>query len=74
MLLWGGLGLGEKKGCTLMLLQKRLKKVKPILVKKTPEKKIGVSNVESASIENHFEEIHPKDEFELLRATTVSHV
>lgn len=57
-----------------MLLQKRLKKVKPILVKKNPDKKSGVSNVESAPVENHFEEIHPKDEFELLRLTTVSHL
>lgn len=53
-------------------LQKRAKKEKilPILLnkEKTPVAEVGVPN----TLVNHFETIHPKDEFELLHAHQVS--
>lgn len=53
-------------------LQKRVKKdkIRPILLnkEKTPVADVTASN----TLVNHFETIHPKDEFELLHAHQVS--
>ncbi|XP_066142361.1 ribosome-binding protein 1 isoform X2 [Euwallacea fornicatus] len=51
---------------------KRGKKTRPILVKKSSDPEIVVSSVEPLPVTNHFEEIHPKDEFELLRSRSNS--
>ncbi|XP_066263175.1 ribosome-binding protein 1 isoform X2 [Euwallacea similis] len=52
--------------------KKRGKKMRPILVKKSSDPEIVVPSVEPSPVANHFEEIHPKDEFELLRSRSNS--
>ncbi|XP_072388598.1 uncharacterized protein alt isoform X10 [Diabrotica undecimpunctata] len=50
--------------------QKKVKKVRPILVKKEQSPQRVALEIVEAPIANHFEEIHPKDDFELLRSNS----
>ncbi|XP_050505576.1 ribosome-binding protein 1-like isoform X9 [Diabrotica virgifera virgifera] len=50
--------------------QKKVKKVRPILVKKEQSPQRIALEVVEAPIANHFEEIQPKDDFELLRSNS----
>ncbi|CAG9834958.1 unnamed protein product [Diabrotica balteata] len=50
--------------------QRKVKKVRPILVKKEQSPQRVALEIVEARIANHFEEIHPKDDFELLRSNS----
>uniref|UniRef100_A0A6P7G1Z9 Ribosome-binding protein 1 isoform X2 n=1 Tax=Diabrotica virgifera virgifera TaxID=50390 RepID=A0A6P7G1Z9_DIAVI len=50
--------------------KKKVKKVRPILVKKEQSPQRIALEVVEAPIANHFEEIQPKDDFELLRSNS----
>lgn len=55
-------------------LQKRSKKdkVRPILVHKEISSENVIDNMVEAPPANHFETIHPKDEFELMHSVSLT--
>lgn len=56
--------------CILLILQKKRKKkekVRPILIHKLVENPVAVDLIDVPAV-NHFEQLHPKDDLELLHA------